>query len=143
MYVLPERLAPGPERSGLDEPYWTALRAGRLVVQRCSSCRAWQWGPEWLCRECRSFDIGWEDVPSEDGRYRGTVFTWERVWHPTDRPLADAVPYLVVVVSLPDAGDVRMLGNLLGDPRDDVTIGTPVTARFEHHETYSLAQWER
>jgi uncharacterized OB-fold protein len=82
-------------------------------------------------------------VPRNDGDYRGTIYTWERSWHPTDRPLADAVPYVAIVVELPAAGGIRMVGTLLGDQLADVAIGTPVRAVFEHHDGYSLVQWER
>jgi hypothetical protein len=53
------------------------------------------------------------------------------------------VPYVVVLVSLPAADGVRMVGNLLGDPMDDVTIGATVRAVIEAHDGYSLVQWER
>jgi uncharacterized OB-fold protein len=59
--------------------------------------------------------------------------------------LKDAGPYVVVLVELPHAGGVRMIGNLLGDPRQPVRIGAPVTAVFEHHEDgvspYTLVNW--
>jgi uncharacterized OB-fold protein len=62
--------------------------------------------------------------------------------------LKDAGPYLVVLVELPHAGHIRMLGNLLGDPTQEVTIGAPMTAVFEPHEdasnpqaSYTLVQW--
>mgnify|MGYP006915231037 CR=1 FL=1 len=45
---------------------------------------------------------------------------------------------------MPQAGGVRMLGNLLGDPRDPMPIGAPVRGHFEHHAGepgYSLLQW--
>ena len=35
-------------------------------------------------------------------------------------------PYIAVLVELPHAGNVRMLGNLLGDPLQDVRVGAPV-----------------
>ncbi len=42
-------------------------------------------------------------------------------------------------------GNIRMLGNLLGDPHQDVTIGAPVEAVFEPHDDapspYTLVQW--
>jgi uncharacterized OB-fold protein len=53
------------------------------------------------------------------------------------------VPYVAIVVELPAAGDIRMVGNLLGDQLAEVTVGTPVRAVFERHEGYSLVQWER
>jgi uncharacterized OB-fold protein len=54
-------------------------------------------------------------------------------------------PYIAVLVELPHAGNVRMVGNLLGDPRQEVRIGAPVEAVFEHHEhadpPFTLVQW--
>ena len=54
-------------------------------------------------------------------------------------------PYIVVLVELPDAGNVRMLGNLLGNPKQEVKIGADVEAGFEHHEDaqppFTLVQW--
>jgi len=54
-------------------------------------------------------------------------------------------PYIVVLVELPEAGNVRMLGNLLGDPRQDVQIGAAVEAVFEPHDEatppFTLVQW--
>ena len=51
----------------------------------------------------------------------------------------------MVLVELPDAGDVRMAGNLLGDPGQDVVIGAEVEAVFEDHgegdKAYTLVQW--
>jgi uncharacterized OB-fold protein len=56
-------------------------------------------------------------------------------------------PYIVVLVELPDAGNVRMLGNLLGDPQQDVPIGAEVEAVFEPHDDakppFTLVQWRR
>jgi uncharacterized OB-fold protein len=50
---------------------------------------------------------------------------------------------MIVLVELPDAGNVRMVGNLLGDARDEVEIGAPVEAVFEDHEDGTLVQWRR
>jgi hypothetical protein len=50
-----------------------------------------------------------------------------------------------VLVELPAAGHVRMVGNLLGDPMQEVRIGAAVTGVYEHHPdaapAYSLLQW--
>ena len=51
-----------------------------------------------------------------------------------------------MLVELPDAGDVRMLGNLLGDPQQEVPIGADVEAVFEPHDDakppFTLVQWK-
>jgi uncharacterized OB-fold protein len=54
------------------------------------------------------------------------------------------LPYIAVLVELPEAGNVRMVGNLLGDPEQKVVIGSEVEAVFEDHdgeEPYTLVQW--
>ncbi len=131
---------PVPAPDGLDAPYWEGTRAGRLMIQRCRACRTWQWGPEFLCHACRSFEMAYQEVEP-----RGVIFSHERVWHPVHPALAEQGPYLVVLVELPQAGSVRVVGNLLGDPRQSVAIGAPVEAVFEPHDDaaipFTLVQW--
>ncbi|MBN8988943.1 MAG: OB-fold domain-containing protein [Rhizobiales bacterium] len=131
---------PVPEPDGLSAPYWAGLQQNRLLVQRCAQCGSWQFGPEWLCHGCHSFEVQWTAVEP-----RGRIFSWERVWSPSHKALRDHGPYLAVLVELPDAGNVRMVGNLLGDPLQAVTIGAFVEGEFEHHPEsrppYSLLHW--
>jgi uncharacterized OB-fold protein len=131
---------PVPEPDGLSAPYWAGLREGRLLVQRCAGCGTWQFGPEWLCHRCHRMDPDWVEIEP-----RGLIYSWERVWHPSHAALKGQGPYLAVLVELPQAGAVRMVGNLLGDPMQPVTIGAAVQGVFEHHADarppYSLLQW--
>ncbi len=140
-YYLPSGLPiPVPERNGLSAPFWEGLRENRIRVQRNPRTGVYQFPPQWMCHDDQSFDVEWAEVEP-----RGVIYSWTRVWHPVHPALKDACPYVVVVVELPHAGGVRMLGNLLGDPRQDIRIGAPVEAVFEHHNDsqppYSLAQW--
>jgi uncharacterized OB-fold protein len=131
---------PRPARDKLDGPFWAAALEGRLLVQRCKSCRGWQWGPEWICHHCHSFDLDFEPVSG-----KGRIYSWERSWHPVHPALKEHGPYIVVLVELPDAGNVRMVGNLLGDPLQDIPIGAEVEAVFERHDEgeapFALVQW--
>lgn len=129
---------PAAAVDGLDTEYWEAAKRHELVVQRCNACQGFQWGPEWLCYQCHSFDLGWQEVSG-----RGTIYSWERIWHPVHPALKEACPYLVVLVELPDAGGVRMVGNLLGSGDQQVNIGAEVEAVFEDHEEdgVTLVQW--
>ncbi len=140
-FYLPEGLPiPTPEPDGLSAPYWEGLRRGELLIQRCNACKAWQWGPEWICHKCRSFDVGWSPIEG-----RGRIYSWTRAWHPVHPALKDRGPYLIVAVELPHADGIRMVGNLLGDPNQAVNIGDAVEAVFEHHPDaqppYTLVQW--
>jgi hypothetical protein len=139
---LPDGLpSPMPSRDGLDVQYWEGLKSEALRVQRCKDCQAWQWGPEWLCHNCRSFDMTWQEVKGE-----GLIYSWERAWHPVHPALQEHGPYIVVLVELPAVDNIRMIGNLLGDPEQDVVIGSPVSIVYEHHPDakvpYTLAQWQ-
>lgn len=141
-YLPPGLPALGADADGLSAPYWQGLREGRLLVQRCTHCGTWQFGPEWICHHCHAFDPDWVEVEP-----RGRIFSWERVWHASHPALKAHVPYLVVLVELPHAGGIRMLGNLLGDPLQPVTIGAEAVGEFEPHDTaeppYTLLQWRR
>lgn len=141
-YYLPEGLpAPAPYPDGLAQEYWEATRRHELLAQRCNSCKGWQWGPEYICHQCFSFDLSYERVSG-----RGRIYSWERPWYPAHPAVATGVPYIVVLVELPDAGNVRMVGNLLGDREQEVVIGAEVEAVFEDHDgqnPYTLVHWRR
>ena len=139
---LPDGLpSPAPMNDNLDVPYWEGTQAHKLIIQKCSSCNKHQWGPEWICNNCNSFDLGWTEVEQ-----KGRIYSYERVWHPVHPALKDQGAYVVVLVELPGADNVRMVGNLLADPEADVPIGAEVVAVFEDHPgdelSYTLVQWK-
>jgi uncharacterized OB-fold protein len=140
-YLPPVLGVPVPLASGVDRPFHEGLAAHRLRLQRCGGCGGWQWPAEVLCYRCRSFDLGWEDVPAE-----GSLFSWTRVWHPAREGLEAAVPYLAAVVEIPRAGGIRLVGNLLGDPARAPVIGEPLHGVFEDHPArpggYALLHWQ-
>ena len=59
--------------------------------------------------------------------------------------LAEQGPYIIVLVELPHADNVRMIGNLLGEPEQPLEIGAAVAGVFEHHHDedppFTLLQW--
>ncbi len=134
---LPQPVAP---RGALDEPFWQGLRDEQLLLQRCDACQHWQWGPEWLCHRCHHFGLSYQAVSPD-----GVIYSYERVWHPVHPALKEQGPYLVVLVELPQADNVRLVGNLLGDPRQPVAIGARVQGVYEHHQEvddpFTLLQW--
>ena len=141
-YLNPGLAAPRASSDGLDQPFWDGLRESRLLLQRCNTCRGWQWGPEWCCHRCLSFDVGFDETPAE-----GLIHSHQRVWHPVHPALAEQGPYIIVLVELPEADGCRVIGNLVGNPRQALDIGTPVRGDFEHHEDadppFTLLHWER
>ncbi len=139
-YLKPGLPQPVAAPDGLDAPYWAGLQDERLCIQRCGDCQTWQWGPEWICHRCHSDAMTFEEVPAT-----GTIYSYERVWHPVHPALLEQGPYIVVLVELDPSG-VRVVGNLLGDAEQEVVIGSRVRGVFEHHTdadpSYTLLQWE-
>ncbi len=139
-YLNPGLPKPVPAPDGLDAPFWEAAAEDVLKLQRCNACQHWQWGPEWICHRCLSDDIAFDVVEP-----RGRIYSFERVWHPVHPALNEQGPYIVVLVEFPDYDNVRIIGNLLGDPEQEVIIGAPVKAVFEHHPDdepgYTLVHW--
>ncbi len=141
MTYLPRGLpAPNSAPDGLAQPYWDATRQGKLKIQKCKGCAAHQWGPEWICHRCHSFDLDWVDVQG-----KGRIYSYERPHHPVHQALNGHGPYIIVLVEL-DGINIRMVGNLLGDPKQTVPIGGAVEAVFEPHDDadppYTLVQWK-
>src|SRR5207253_10782781 len=93
---------PVPERNGLSKPFWEGLRAEVLKVQRNPRTGVYQFPPQWITFDDQSFDVEWIEVAP-----RGVIYSWTRVWHPVHPALKDHGPYIVVVVDLPHAGNVR------------------------------------
>ena len=59
--------------------------------------------------------------------------------------LTGHTPYTIVLVELPHADNVRMVGNLICPPDAKIEIGAAVEAVFEPHDAadppYTLVQW--
>lgn len=140
-YLPPGLPAPVASPDGLDAPFWDGLANDQILVQQCDACSRFQWGPEFVCHRCHSLDLSFVEVDGD-----GVIYSHERVWHPVHPSLKDHGPYIVVLVELPGADNIRFVGNLLGDPEQALEIGTPVRAVFEHHlendPPFTLLQWQ-
>ncbi len=140
-YYLPAGL-PAPQPNELYAPYWAGARNETLNVQRNPKTGMYQWPPQWIAHDTQTFELEWVEVET-----KGVIYSWTRVWHPVHPALKDAGPYIIVIVELPHAGGIRMLGNLLGDPRQVVEIGAEVETAFEHHNDvaapFTLIQWRK
>lgn len=110
---------------GADERYWAALREGRVELPQCANCHRWRWPAPFRCGDCGSWEMEWQSV-ALDGR----IFTWTRAWHPFGGAENLGLPYVSVLVELPAAGGVRLLGLLEGDGSEP-RIGAPVVGRID------------
>ena len=100
--------------------FWDGVRAGRLLLQRCTDCGELRHPPGPACPRCGGLE--WK---AEDSAGRGTVYSWVLSHHPTE---PDAQPRIVVLVDLEDG--VRMVANLWQVPVADVANDMPVEVFF-------------
>jgi uncharacterized OB-fold protein len=103
------------------EPFWQAAAEHRLTIPRCRDCGTYRMPPSPFCWKCQSSAMEWVEHSGE-----GAVYSFTVVRHPVIPQVADAVPYVVAVVALADAGDVRLISNIVDVDPNAVTIGMPV-----------------
>jgi uncharacterized OB-fold protein len=117
----PPPLRPRPALNQ-DNAFWfEAAQAKRLVIQRCTGCKALRHPPGPACPHCHSFD--WDTVEASGG---GTVHSYVVAHHP--RHPAFDYPLLVAVVAL-DEG-TRLITNLVGTTPEEVRIDMPVALEW-------------
>ena len=115
---------PIPQPTEEAEPFFEALKEGRLVIQHCLSCGALAHPPGAMCRACGGTDFDWQQV-SGAGEVYSYVVTHQAV-HPA---LQGYTPMATVEVALPEG--LRLTTNLIDVPPDEVEIGLPVEVVFE------------
>ena len=139
MGALPEDWAL-PVIDGFNRDWFTT---GELAVQQCEACAARQHPPEEICHVCGSMSFSTAPLPGV-----GTVHSFTVVHHSVHTALDAAVPYTVVLVSLDAAPELRVVGNLIEGPVDEVSIGMPVEAVWleriaDDGTKVLLPQWRR
>jgi len=102
--------------------FWSAVRDGRLLLQRCSACRRARFPAMPGCPYCGS-----PDATEEAASGRGTVYSWITVHRALDADHADEVPYSVAVVTLEEGP--RAVGRFVPGrpPRFDEPVTLAVT----------------
>jgi uncharacterized protein len=146
-------MSDAPTANGLTLGGWTVpalndtnrawFTSGALTLQQCASCGAVQHPPEEICHVCGALDFTTRVV-----RPTGTVHSHTVVHHSVNPALDSSVPYTVVLVALDEIPEVRVIGNLLDVPIDEVAVGMPVVATWEQLATEDgtvvlLPQWKR
>jgi hypothetical protein len=109
-----------------DAPWWEALRRHELLVQRCAVCDRWRHPPSPLCPACQSTAHRWQQVIG-----RGRLFSYTVVHHAVHPALTPHLPYNVALVELPDAGNVRIISNVVDASPDVLAVGLEVEVVFE------------
>ena len=113
---------PRPDRD--SKPYWDALAAGELRIQRCTACGTLRWPARAICNKCRSFDHDWALMSG-----RGTIKSWIRPHQRFHPAFTDDLPYVTLLVELAEQADIQIIG-AFADRDDEPATGRAVRAVF-------------
>ncbi|MGW0807073.1 bifunctional MaoC family dehydratase N-terminal/OB-fold nucleic acid binding domain-containing protein [Nonomuraea sp. NPDC002799] len=101
--------------------FWDGVRAGELRIQTCADCGELRHPPGPLCPHCRSSNRSHTLATGE-----GTLYSYVVHHHP---PVPGReTPFVVAVVELPEG--VRIVGNVVGCPIEEVAIGMPLRVTY-------------
>lgn len=111
------------------EAFWAAAAEGRLLVECCDSCGAYNFPPAGMCRSCQGRSVTPVEVTGRGRIYSFTV-NYQR-WLPELE-----VPYAMALVEFPSYPGVRVFGRLRGATPEDtepdnIEIGGEVEIGFE------------
>lgn len=110
-----------PDADVWTQPYWDSCRARQLSIPRCRNCGTFRMPPSAFCPVCQSQAM--EMVPTSGN---GIVYSFSIVETAIVSAVANAIPYVPAVISIPDGGNVRLITNIVACPVEDIAIDMPV-----------------
>ncbi len=128
MTTLPDK--PQPTIDVISEPFWTALREHRFLIQRCAQCDTPRFPAAPICTQCWSAEANWIAASG-----RGNVYTYTIMYRAGMPAFAADVPYAIVIVDLEES--VHVMSHLVhvdlenADTGHSIHIGMPVHLVYE------------
>jgi len=117
---------PLPTVTELTRPFWTAAKAGRLVLQKCDHCGTFNFHPKSWCIQCGSRALTWTDAQPTGTVYSFTISRSVAMNHPGWQV---DLPVLMCLIDLDDGA--RMYGQVTHCRPEDLHIGMRVQVWFE------------
>lgn len=115
-------------------PFFAAAAEGRLRVKACRSCNRGIHPPVPHCPYCGSADTAWREVAG-----KGSLHAWSTVVHQVHPDFP--TPYTLVVVQLDDLPEIRLIGNLEGQP--ELSLNQPMAIWFERlNDEVTVPNWK-
>jgi uncharacterized OB-fold protein len=107
-------------------PFWEAAREQRFVVARCGQCGTYRMPPSAHCATCLSQEIAWQEIAG-----RAVVYSFTIVRHGVIPELKQTLPYVIAIVKLAEADDLKFMTNIIGCDPDEVSIGREVDVTWD------------
>jgi hypothetical protein len=136
---MPEYLKPLPYADAESRPYWEFCRKHELRMQSCAECGEMRFPPRPMCPRCQSMQDAWVRLSG-----RGTIYSWIVVHPPVLPAFAGDAPYSVVLVQLDEDPRLRLVGNVVDVPIEELAEGIPVEVVFDDVTgEITLPKWRR
>jgi uncharacterized OB-fold protein len=119
-----ETFKPIPPIHPWTEPFWTAARAGRLMIQQCRSCGQNIFYPRLHCPFCSLDQLNWIECSG-----KGTVYTFSVVQNNAPSAFLNDMPFVIAIVRLEEG--VQMMTNIVGCDPSEVHCDMPVRVAFD------------
>ena len=130
---------PIPLKTQDNQPYWDAADRHELVLQKCETCKAYNHPPGPACSKCGATELSWESQGSD---ITGTIYSYVVSYRPFLPGFQDDLPTIIVVVQLDKLNEVKIIGNVLACPPEEIKIGMPVKMTWQDiTEDRALPQW--
>ena len=115
---------PAPVPDETSAPFFDGARAGKLMLQHCSSCNDWSWPVRERCPHCFAATLQWRQASG-----RGTLYTFTIMHQAMNPGFASSVPYNVAQIDLTEG--VRVTSNITGAGNDALRVGMALEVVFE------------
>lgn len=115
---------PLPRPTEKSKPFWDALKAHRIDIQRCDDCDRWIFFPRLHCPSCFSSRLSWKTISGH-----GELLTYTVTRIPTMAELADEMPQKLAVVQLDEGPHINT--TLVGLTEDQLRVGLRVKPVFD------------
>lgn len=130
---------PIPLKTQDNQSYWDAADRHELMLQKCQTCHAYNHPPGPACAKCGSTELNWE---SQGCHITGTIYSYVVSYRPFLPGFQDDLPTIIVVVQLDHLQEVKIIGNVLECPPEEIKIGMPVKMIWQDiTEDRALPQW--
>lgn len=129
------RQPPRPDPADpVTAPFWSGLRDRKLLVQRCTECRALRYPPAPLCPECLHRGVEWTEIAPT-----GLLWSYAVYHRDLSGAFANDIPYAIGVVEVTD--HLHILARIAA-PLRELAVGAAVRAEFyDTVEDVTLLRW--
>jgi uncharacterized OB-fold protein len=127
---------PRPAADDTSAFFWDAAREGRLLVQRCASCRLFQYPPDVACVHCQSTDLAPTEVSG-----RGSLYSFAVVDRAFHAGFVESLPYVVARVERDEQPGLRLLTNIVDAAPGSLLVGQELIVTFEVRDDVVLPQF--